>query len=141
MKPLHIIVCFLIAKNKRKYWFIGQSEKSMKAQSWKRGIIYSIFPSINTSFFPKFFPSFHLHHRYQTMDVKPLFSIIYFSILFQKYKVTKESDQTSCSFSLVGQRIILVRPQCLKLPQIAPHLNHGFKWLYILYMIVHTSYD
>ncbi len=72
------MVCSSIAKNQCEYLFIGQSEKSMKAESWRRDIVNSIFPSINTSFFPNFLSPFYFHHPFQTMDAKPLFSIIYF---------------------------------------------------------------
>ena len=67
-----------MAKNKHEYWFIGQSEKLMKAENWKCDIVYSIFPIINISFYLNFFSSFHHYHLYQTIDVKPLFFIIYF---------------------------------------------------------------
>lgn len=49
-----------------------------KLKAEKCDIVYSIFPIINTSFFPNFFPSFHLHHAYQTIDDNPLIFIIYF---------------------------------------------------------------
>ena len=142
-----------MAKDECKYWFIRQSGKSMKVESWKRNIVYFIFLSINTYLFPNFISSFHLHHLYQIMDVKRFFFIIYFFNTFQKYKVTKESDQTLYNFSLV--KLFYVRNDLSLTTTPEVFLNQTSSqsrlriivngctyvaWLYTSHIIVHTSY-
>lgn len=137
MKSRHIIVCFSIAKDECKYCFIRQREKSMEFESWKRNIVYFIFLYINTSLFPNFISSFHLHHLYQIMDVKCFFFIIYFFNTFQKYKVSKESDQTSYNFSLVGLFYVRNDLSLISTPEVFLNRTSSQSRLRI---IVHTSY-